>query len=102
MPRFMEKGACISGIGQSSIYRKPTVFPFKLAVDACLQAIDDAGLTVDEIDGAACWPASATHVGEGMGAASVADIKNSLGLKLSWYASGEGAGMLAPVVNAIG
>lgn len=97
----MEKQACISGLGQSSINRKPTVYPFKLAVDACRKAIEDAGLTIEDIDGAACWPGGITHVGEGSAAASVADIKNSLGLKLNWYSSGEGAAMYAPVVNAI-
>ena len=102
MTRFMEKQACVSGLGQSSINRKPTVYPFKLAVDACQKAIADAGLSIDDIDGAACWPGGATHVGEGSAAASVADIKNSLGLKLNWFSSGEGAAMYAPVINAIG
>jgi acetyl-CoA acetyltransferase len=102
MPRHMEKETCISGIGQSSINRKPGAYPFKLAVDACRRAIADAGLTPDQIDGAACWPGGVAHVGEGSAAASVSDIKNSLGLKLNWYSSGEGAAMFAPVVNAIG
>lgn len=102
MPEFMEKQACISGLGQSSINRKSTVYPFRLAVDACRKAIEDAGLSIEDIDGAACWPGGVTHVGEGSAAASVGDIKNSLGLKLNWYSSGEGAAMFAPVVNAIG
>lgn len=101
MPRYAEKEACISGLGQSAIHRQPTTYPFKLAVDACQKAIADAGLRPEDIDGAACWPGGATHIGEGAAAASVGDIKNSLGLNLNWYSSGEGAAMFAPVVNAI-
>jgi len=99
---YGEKQACVSGLGQSSINRKPSVYPFKLAVEACLRAIEDAGLTIDDIDGAACWPGGVNFLGEGPSAAAVGDIKNSLGLKLNWYSSGEGAAMFAPVINAIG
>jgi len=101
MSRYLEKQACISGIGQSAINRTPTVYPFLLAVEACRAAIADAGLEIEDIDGAACWPGGQSGVGEGFGAASVGDIKSSLGLKLNWYASGEGAGQYAPIVNAI-
>lgn len=102
MAEYKEKTTCISGLGQSSIHRKPSVYPFELAVQACKMAIEDAGLQVSDIDGAACWPAGQVGTGEGMSAASVGDIKNSLGLKLNWFASGEGAAMYAPIVNAIG
>jgi len=98
---YGEKRACISGLGQSAINRVSKEYPFDLAVGACRQAIEDAGLRIEDIDGAACWPASQSGVGEGSGAASVGDIKNSLGLNLRWYGSGEGAAMYAPIVNAI-
>jgi len=42
MTRYAEKDTCISGLGQSEIYRQPHVYPFELAVRACERAIADA------------------------------------------------------------
>jgi acetyl-CoA acetyltransferase len=100
--RYFEKSVAISGLGQSKLYRKPTVYPFNLAVDACLAAIEDAGLTPADIDGVACWPGAEVGVGHGSSSASTTDIKNSLGLKLNWYASGSGPAQYASIINAIG
>lgn len=102
MSRYYEKHCVISGIGMSKMYRKPTVYPFDLAVEACRLAIEDAGLEIDDIDGIACWPAAAVHVGHGSSAASPVDIKNSLGLKLNWYNAGMGPGQFASIIEAIG
>src|ERR1700761_3093874 len=101
MPRYAEKDTCISGIGQSAIYRKPTVFPFKLAVEACEQAIEDAGLTRADIDGACAWPATASGTGAGSGAAAISDIAASLDLKLNWSSAGDMAAQLSPILNAV-
>jgi acetyl-CoA acetyltransferase len=46
----------VVGLGHSSIYRRDEIPLGRLAVDACLQAIADAGITVDEIDGLASDP----------------------------------------------
>ncbi len=100
--RTGEKNAAITGIGQSALSRDPVTYPFSLAVEACRAAIEDAGLGLADIDGAATWPASASGNGEGMSAAGVGDIKASLGLSLNWYGSGEGAAMFGAIVNAIG
>lgn len=102
MSRHFEKSVAITGIGQSKLYRKPTVYPFNLAVDACLAAIEDAGLSPADIDGIACWPATQVHVGHGNSSASTTDLKNSLGLKLNWYSAGTGPAQYASIVNAIG
>jgi len=101
MTRFMEKQVCITGLGQTPLHRKPTVFPFQLAVDACELAIADAGLTVDDIDGIAGFPLGMTGVGTGLAAASPADIQASLGLKVNWYGSGENAAQFSNVQSAI-
>jgi len=101
MTRFMEKQACITGVGQSALYRKPTVFPFELAVEACELAIADAGLTSDDIDGIAGYPVGMTGVGTGLAAASPADIQASLGLSVQWHGSGENAAQYSGVLNAI-
>lgn len=102
MSRYFEKNVAVSGVGQSKLYRKPTVYPFDLCVDACMAAIEDAGLTPADIDGVACWPAAIPHQGHGTSSASTTDIKNSLGLKLNWYASGSGPAQYASIINAIG
>jgi acetyl-CoA acetyltransferase len=101
MVDYAEKKTCISGIGQSAIYRHPTIYPFELAVQACERAIEDAGLTAGDIDGASCWPAGQVGIGEGFGAASIADIQASLGLKFKWFGSGESGAMYATIINAV-
>ena len=98
---YREKETCITGIGQSAIYRKPTVYPFTLALDACEAAIADAGLTPADIDGVACHPLGSSMVGEGNASASPTDIQKSLDLKLTYYGSGENAAQFSPVLNAI-
>jgi acetyl-CoA acetyltransferase len=102
MSRYFEKSCVISGIGMSKLYRKPTVYPFNLAVDACLLAIEDSGLEIGDIDGIACWPFAVAHKGEGSSSAATTDIKNSLGLKLNWYSAGTGPAQYASILNAIG
>src|SRR3546814_15305253 len=89
MTRYFEKNCVISGAGMSKMYRKPEVYPFNLAVDACRNAIADAGLEIGDIDGIACWPHAAVHGGHGSSAASPVDIKNSIGLKLNWFEAGK-------------
>lgn len=97
-----EKTVAITGIGQSKIYRKPTVYPFELAVDACIAAIADAGLSRDDIDGIATWPGGDPGVGHGSTAASVSDLINSLGLKVDWWSSGRGPSQYSSIAQAIG
>src|SRR3546814_13934858 len=48
MTRYFEKNCVISGAGMSKMYRKPEVYPFNLAVDACRNAIADAGLEIGD------------------------------------------------------
>lgn len=71
-----EKNCAITGIGQSEIYRQPAVLPFELALRACEEAIADAGLSAQDIDGVAGWPATPRGTAYGFGCASVADVCN--------------------------
>ena len=48
MTRHFEKNCVISGAGMSKMYRKPEVYPFNLAVDACRNAIADASQSLLE------------------------------------------------------
>lgn len=101
MASYAEKNACISGIGQSEIYRKPQVLPFELAVRACERAIADAGLKPEDIDGLASWPNTPTGTPYGFGAASVADISASLNLKTNWHSNADMAAQLSPIMEAV-
>ena len=48
-----EKNACIVGVGRSIISRDSGLSALTLVTDACLEAIQDAGLTPKDIDGVA-------------------------------------------------
>src|SRR3970282_2464544 len=53
---ILERRACITGIGQSEVGRRLGRDPLGLTLDACLAAIEDAGLTRDRIDGLSTYP----------------------------------------------
>ena len=55
---ILERRAAITGIGQSDIGRRLNRDPLELTLDACLAAIEDAGLTRKDIDGLATYPGS--------------------------------------------
>ena len=48
---IIERRAAITGVGQSDVGRRLFRDPLELTLDACLAAIDHAGLTVADIDG---------------------------------------------------
>ena len=56
-----EHRAVLSGVGRSAIGRRLMVDPLSLTVDACLAAVADAGLTLDDIDGLSTYPGAARH-----------------------------------------
>src|SRR5215203_3462786 len=59
-----ERRSVISGIGQSDVGRRLGRTGLDLTIDAALEAIADAGLTVADIDGIATYPGAglARHV----------------------------------------
>ena len=48
--------AYITGVGQSEVGVRLTRSPMGLTMDAIRQALDDAGLTFEQIDGVASYP----------------------------------------------
>jgi acetyl-CoA acetyltransferase len=87
-------GVCVSGVGLSTVGRALFRHPTDLAVEACLAAIDDAGLTRDDIDGAAAF-----HV---EGSAGVVDIMNTLALRVNWFADLQiGPSQISAIFEAI-
>ena len=96
----LERRAVISGIGQSDVGRRLNRDPLELTVDACLEAIADAGLTRDDIDGIATYP-GAMDSPAGFSGVGVTELQDALRLNLNWFAGGlEAPGQLGSVVNA--
>ncbi len=96
----LERRACITGIGQSDVGRRLGRDPLGLTLDACLAAIEDAGLTRDQIDGLATYP-GAMGGAPGFTGAGVTEVHDALRLRLDWYGGGiEQPGQLGSVVNA--
>jgi len=95
-----ERKACITGIGQSQIGRRLGRDPLDLTLDACIAAIEDAGLTRDQIDGLATYP-GAMGGAPGFTGAGITEVHDALRLSLRWYTGGiELPGQLGSVVNA--
>ncbi|HZR14382.1 MAG TPA: thiolase family protein [Acidimicrobiia bacterium] len=97
---IIERRACITGAGQSEIGRRLFRDPLDLTLDACLAAIDDAGLTVADIDGLSTYPGP-MDVPPGFSGAGAYDVMDALRLSVGWYNSGlETSGQLGSVINA--
>ena len=95
-----EGRAVLTGAGKSRIGRKLGRSGLSLTVEACLRAIEDAGLTPDDIDGVASYPGPGVP-DRGFSGAGVHDLRNALGLRSRWYMSGmETAGQIGPVIEA--
>ncbi|HEX5614365.1 MAG TPA: thiolase family protein [Acidimicrobiia bacterium] len=97
---IIERRACISGVGQSAIGRRLHRDPVDLTLDGCLAAIDDAGLSVADIDGVSTYPGP-MEVPPGFSGAGAYDVIDALRLSVGWYNSGlETSGQLGSVINA--
>lgn len=94
-----EKDVAITGIGQSEIGRPSSKSAMRLTLDACLEAIADAGLQRSDIDGVACWPGDNNN-GDPFSPVGPSALKSALGLNVNWFGGGyEGPGPLTGVIN---
>ncbi len=99
---YAEKNTAITGVGQSKVSRGSPDTALRLTVDACMEAIRDAGLTRADIDGVATWPGDRGDE-SGFSPVGCAGIQDALRLKVKWYAGGgEAPGQYGAVFNAIG
>lgn len=99
--RIGERDAVISGIGRSQVGRKLGRSGLSLTVESALRAIEDAGLSRDDIDGLATYP-GLVNASPGMSPCGVADVQDALRLKLNWYSGGpEVPAQVGAVFNAI-
>jgi acetyl-CoA acetyltransferase len=80
-----ESSAAITGIGMSDIGRRLMRDPLSLTVDACLAAIEDAGLKLEDIDGMSTYPGSSAA---GMGEGGVTALEGALRIRPNWYNGG--------------
>ena len=95
-----ERDTVISGVGQSAIGRRLYRDPLELTLDACLAAIEDAGLTTKDIDGIATYPGPMGQP-PGFSGAGVVDVQDALRLEIGWWTGGiELPGQLGSVIDA--
>jgi len=80
-----EHRAVLSGVGRSALGRRLMVDPLSLTVDACLEAVADAGLELSDIDGLSTYPGAA---GMGMSEGGVAAVEEALRLHPTWINGG--------------
>ena len=97
----LERNTALTGIGQSDVGRRLNRDPMALTIDACLAAIEDAGLTRDDIDGLSTYPGPAIAGAAGFTAGGVTDVQDALRLNLNWFNGGpELSGQLGSVITA--
>jgi acetyl-CoA acetyltransferase/uncharacterized OB-fold protein len=77
-----EDRVALTGVGQSAVGRRLMTDPVALAVDACLAAVQDAGLTLDEIDGLSTYPGRVGSPGFSEG--GIAPLTEALQLRPTW------------------
>ena len=96
--RFEDRVA-ISGVGQSKIGRRLMVDPLSLTVDACLAAVADAGLTLEDIDGLSTYPGRSVG---GMSEGGIMPVEQALRIRPTWVnAGGELPGQNGSIVAAM-
>jgi acetyl-CoA acetyltransferase len=94
-----ERRAAISGVGLAIAGRRADRSALDLTLDAIFEALGDAGLDIEDIDGLSSWPG--VSVTPGMAPVSLREVKESLRLELTWFAaSPEAPGQLSAVMNA--
>lgn len=95
-----ERRAALTGVGQSRVGRRLLVDPLSLTVDACEQAVADAGLTVADIDGLSTYPG---RVGPpGMSEGGIGPLAEALQLRPTWInAAGDTPGQAGAVIAAM-
>jgi acetyl-CoA acetyltransferase len=101
MSAYPEKQVAITGAGQSKVGRPSAHGALELTVQACEQAIADAGLTPADIDGLTTYPGP---MGGGDGFSPIGPTETMLALRLAptWVgASTDGHAHMSAIISAI-
>lgn len=98
MEEPLERRTVISGAAQSDIGRRLYRSGLDLTIEASLRAIEDAGLTVADIDGISTYPG----MGGPFGGCTGAELHDALRFSLNWRDGGaETSGQLGAVHKAV-
>ncbi|WP_334183094.1 thiolase family protein [Novosphingobium sp.] len=96
-----EKLVRITGAGQSLVGRPSARSALQLTLDACAEAIADAGIALDEIDGLTTYPGPAGD-GSGFSPVGATEVMLASGMRPIWVgASTEGHGHMSAIFSAI-
>lgn len=96
----MKGQAYISGVGMSQVAVKQTRHPLLLTLDAVREALDEAGLTISQIDGVSTYPGRMPAY-LGFSPVGADELIDALGIRARWYAGGaEISSQLGAVVAA--
>jgi acetyl-CoA acetyltransferase len=96
----MAREAYITGIGQSEVAIRTTRHPMLLTLDAVREALDEAGLTIDQIDGVATFPGKSSG-NLGFSPVGADEVIEALGIKSKWHVGGmEQPAQLSSIANA--
>jgi acetyl-CoA acetyltransferase/uncharacterized OB-fold protein len=94
-----EDRVVLSGVGMSQVGRRLMVNPVALTVDACLNAVADAGLTLSDIDGLGTYPGPS---GDAMSEGGATAVIEALSLRPTWIAGGQDVpGPIGSVIAAM-
>jgi acetyl-CoA acetyltransferase len=81
---LLERRVVISGVGQSAIGRQLDRSGFQLTIDAILAAVQDAGLTIDDIDGLAMFPGGGAANVPGYANGNIYEVQDALRIATTW------------------
>lgn len=92
----------LTGIGQSEVGIRLTRHPLLLTLDAVCEALDEAGLTIGQIDGVSTYPGRTAAL-LGFSPVGADELVDALGIRATWHAGGgEITSQLGAVVAAVG
>jgi acetyl-CoA acetyltransferase len=92
--------AYLTGVGQSQVGMKLTRPPLLLTVDAVREALNEAGLTISQIDGVSTYPGR-VQAFLGFSPVGADELIDALGIRATWHAGGgEISSQLGAVVAA--
>jgi acetyl-CoA acetyltransferase/uncharacterized OB-fold protein len=96
-----EADSVFSGVGHSRLGRRLGVDPLALTVEACLAAVEDAGLRMEDIDGLATYPGEGGRA-YGHSEGGITALEEALRLRPTWHSgSAETPGQAGAIVSAM-
>jgi acetyl-CoA acetyltransferase len=95
-----QREAYITGIGMSEVGIRLTRSPLGLTMDAIKEAVADAGLTLDQIDGVSTYPGK-MQIFMGFSPVGVDEVIETCGLKTRWHTgAAESTAQLGAIADA--